>query len=60
MHRNKIIQGTYNGYSHTVLRYNSIDIAEIVFCKMIKGFKYSSLFPTFEDTLPYKFKYIFI
>ena len=60
MHRNKIIQATYNGYSHTVLRYLSIDIAEIVFCKMIKGFTYSSLFLIFVDTLPYKFKSIFI
>ena len=43
-----------------VLRYVPIDIVEILLCKVIKGFKYSSLFPAFEDTLPYKFKSIFI
>ena len=43
-----------------LFRYAPIGIAKILLYEVIKGFKYCSLFPIFEETLPYKFKPIFI
>ena len=60
IHRNKITYGSLCGYIPKALRYAPIGIAKILLYEVIKGFKYCSLFPIFEETLPYKFKPIFI